>query len=146
LHSPDQVTRQSGGPWRQWLVGHVSSANKQTGAPDSPLSALDSLIPPHRSGGWPIKDTTTIGQRRTRQSGVGTGQFGVPAKVVVFPRIEIFFTRKGATTRGSFGPIKEPSRRPFGVHKCSQQIYTSSDHILSLPLLFISLVCVEAQL
>jgi hypothetical protein len=63
-----------------------------------------------------------------------------------FPGLGSSFARKGAADRGSFGAIKGSPRHPFGVHKGSQQVHTSSDHILSLPLLCISLVCVEAQL
>jgi hypothetical protein len=61
----------------------------------------------------------------------------------VFPGIEIFFSRKAVTTRGSLGAIKGTPRRPFGVEKSNKQVHTSSDHILSLPLLCISLVCLD---
>jgi hypothetical protein len=45
---------------------------------------------------------------------IGDGsQSSAPTEVAVFPRIEIFFTRKGVMTRGSFGAIKVPPRRPF---------------------------------
>jgi hypothetical protein len=94
---------------------------------------------PHRSGRWSIKDRAIVRWRRT-------GLSGAPVEVTVFPRIEIFFTRKGVTARGSFGAIKGPPRRPFGEHKYNQQVHTSTDHILSLPLMCTSLVCVEAQL
>jgi hypothetical protein len=51
--------------------------------------------------------------------------------------------KEGATVRGCLEAIKGTHRHPFGVHKFSKQVYTSSDHIRSLPLLCISLVCVE---
>jgi hypothetical protein len=41
---------------------------------------------------------------------------------------------------------KRDPRRPFGEHKCSKQVRTSSDQIFSLPLLCIYLVCVEVNL
>jgi hypothetical protein len=83
---------------------------------------------------------------RFRKANGDCSQSGAPAKLEVFPMIGIFFTRKGATARGSLGAIKGHPRCPFEVDKHSQQVHTSSDHILSLPLLCISLVCVEAQL
>jgi hypothetical protein len=45
------------------------------------------------------------------------------------------------------GPLglKGTPRRLKQVHKCSQQVYTYFVSILSLPLLYISLVCVEAK-
>jgi hypothetical protein len=49
-------------------------------------------------------------------------------------------------TRGSFEAIKGPPRHPFEEVMCNKQVYTSSDHILSLPLLCISLFYAEAQL
>jgi hypothetical protein len=122
-----------------------SSANGKIGAPDSPVPAPDSPVP-HRSGRWPITDSVIVGRRRTGQSGGSTGPSGGPVEVIVFSRIEIFFARKGATARGSFGAIKGPPRRPFGEYKCSKQVHTSSDQILSLLVLCISLVCVEAKL
>jgi hypothetical protein len=45
-----------------------------------------------------------------------------------------------------FGAIKGTRRRLKQQHKCSQQLYTSFGSILSLPLVYISLVCVEAKL
>jgi hypothetical protein len=45
-----------------------------------------------------------------------------------------------------FGAIKGTPRRLKQVHKCSQQLYTSFGSILSLPLVYISLVCVQAKL
>jgi hypothetical protein len=45
-----------------------------------------------------------------------------------------------------FGAIKGTPRRLKQVHKCSQQVHTSFGSIISLPLLCISLVCVEAKL
>jgi hypothetical protein len=45
-----------------------------------------------------------------------------------------------------FGAIKGTPRRLKQVHKCSQQLYTSFGSILSLPLMYISLVCVEEKL
>jgi hypothetical protein len=44
------------------------------------------------------------------------------------------------------GSIKGTPRRLQQGHKCSQQLYTSFGSILSLPLVYISLVCVEAKL
>jgi hypothetical protein len=41
---------------------------------------------------------------------------------------------------------KRYPRRPFGEHKCSKQVHASSDQFFSLPLLCISLVCVEVKL
>jgi hypothetical protein len=52
------------------------------------------------------------------------GQSGAPVEMAVFPRIEIFFTRKGAIARCSFGAIKGPPRCPFGRHTSSQQVHT----------------------
>jgi hypothetical protein len=45
-----------------------------------------------------------------------------------------------------FGAIKGTPRRLKQHNKCSQQVHTSFGSILSLPLLCISLVCVEAKL
>jgi hypothetical protein len=45
-----------------------------------------------------------------------------------------------------FGAIKGTPRRLKQEHKSSQQVHTSFGSILSLPLLCISLVCVEAKL
>jgi hypothetical protein len=44
------------------------------------------------------------------------------------------------------GCIKGTPRRLQQGHKCSQQLYTSFGPILSLPLVYISLVFVEAKL
>jgi hypothetical protein len=44
------------------------------------------------------------------------------------------------------GSIKGTPRRLQQVHKCSQQLYTSLGSILSLTLVYISLVCVKAKL
>jgi hypothetical protein len=44
------------------------------------------------------------------------------------------------------GSIKGIPRRLQQLQKCSQQLYTSFGSILSLPLVYISLVCVEAKL
>jgi hypothetical protein len=43
------------------------------------------------------------------------------------------------------GAIKGTPMRLKQAHKCSQQVYTSFGSSLSLPLLYISLVCVEAK-
>jgi hypothetical protein len=43
------------------------------------------------------------------------------------------------------GPIKGTSRRLKQAHKRSQQYYTSLGSILTLPLVWISLVCVEGK-
>jgi hypothetical protein len=56
------------------------------------------------------------------------------------------FLKEGTMTPRPLRAIKGTSRRPFGQHKCNKQVHTSSDHILSLPLLCISVVCVESQL
>ena len=45
-----------------------------------------------------------------------------------------------------FEAIKGTSRCLQQRYKCSQQLYTSFGSILSLPLVYISLVCVEAKL
>jgi hypothetical protein len=68
----------SGGPRKQWLVGHARCANGQTRAPDSPVSAPDSLVP-HRSVRWPIKNMVSIRWRRT-------GQSEAPVEVAVLPQ------------------------------------------------------------
>jgi hypothetical protein len=44
------------------------------------------------------------------------------------------------------GSIKGTPRRLQQLNKCNQQLYTSLGSILSLPLVYISLVCVEAKL
>jgi hypothetical protein len=63
--------------------------NWQTGAPDNAVCT-------EAEGGRPIENTTnttTVGPRRTGQSCALT-------EVEGFSRIDVFFTRKGATTRG----------------------------------------------
>jgi hypothetical protein len=50
------------------------------------------------------------------------------------------------TATWPLGSIKGTPRRLQQLHKCSQQLYTSLGSILSLPLVYISLVCVEAKL
>jgi hypothetical protein len=56
------------------------------------------------------------------------------------------FPNKAPTTPRPFGTIKGTPRRLQQVHKSIQQVHTSFGSILSLPLLCISLVCVEAKL
>jgi hypothetical protein len=56
------------------------------------------------------------------------------------------FPNKAPTAPRPFGAIKGTPRRLKQVHKCSQQVHTSFGSILSLPLLCISLICVEAKL
>jgi hypothetical protein len=70
----------------------------------------------------------------TRQSGATATREGwkLPNEAPMAPR--------------PFGDIKGTPRRLKQVHKCSQQVHTSFGSILSLPLVCISLVCVEAKL
>jgi hypothetical protein len=70
----------------------------------------------------------------TRQSGAPATREGweLPNKAPTAPR--------------PFGAIKGTPRRLKQVHKSNQQVHTSFGSILSLPLLCISLVCVEAKL
>jgi hypothetical protein len=82
-------------------------------------------------------------RRIRRPLGLGAPDSHVPSqKLKVFPGLMSFSQGKGQR----LGAIKGPPRRPFGVYKCNKQVHTSSDHIFSLPLLCISIVCVEAQL
>jgi hypothetical protein len=46
-----------------------------------------------------------------------------PTTEVVFPGIEIFFARKEAMARVSFGAIKGPLWRPFGVEVHQTSLY-----------------------
>jgi hypothetical protein len=70
-----------------------------------------------------------------------TGQFGAPAT-----REGWELPNEAPTTPKPFGAIKGTPRRLKQVHKSSQQVHTSFGSILSLPLLCISLACVEAKL
>jgi hypothetical protein len=70
-----------------------------------------------------------------------TGQSGAPAT-----REGWELPNEAPMAPRPFGAIKETPRRLKQVHKCSQQVHTSFRSILSLPLLCISLVCVEAKL
>jgi hypothetical protein len=56
------------------------------------------------------------------------------------------FQMKFQRLLGPLGLRKGPPRRLKQVHKCSQQVHTLFGSILSLPLLCISLVCVEAKI
>jgi hypothetical protein len=56
------------------------------------------------------------------------------------------FPNEAPTAPRPFGTIKGTPRRLQQVHKSIQQVHTSFGSILSLPLLCISLVCVEAKL
>jgi hypothetical protein len=70
-----------------------------------------------------------------------TGQFGAPAT-----REGWELPNEAPTAPRPFGAIKGTPGRLKQEHKCSQQVHTSFGSILSLPLLCISLVCVEAKL
>jgi hypothetical protein len=70
-----------------------------------------------------------------------TEQFGAPAT-----REGWELPNEAPTAPRPFGAIKGTPRRLKQVQKCSQQVHTSFGSILSLPLLCISLVCVEAKL
>jgi hypothetical protein len=70
-----------------------------------------------------------------------TGQFGAPAT-----REGWELQNEAPTAPRPFGAIKGTPGRLKQEHKCSQQVHTSFGSILSLPLLCISLVCVEAKL
>jgi hypothetical protein len=70
-----------------------------------------------------------------------TGQSAAPAT-----REGWELPNEAPTTPRPFGAIKGTPRRLKQAHKCSQQVHTSFGSILSLPLLCISLVCVEAKL
>ena len=70
-----------------------------------------------------------------------TGQSGAPAT-----REGWELPNEALTAPRPFGAIKGTPRRLKQVHKSSQQVHTSFGSILSLPLLCISLVCVEAKL
>jgi hypothetical protein len=70
-----------------------------------------------------------------------TGQSGAPAN-----REGWELPNEAPTAPRPFGTIKGTPRRLQQVRKCSQQVHTSFGSILSLPLLCISLVCVEAKL
>jgi hypothetical protein len=70
-----------------------------------------------------------------------TGQSGAPAT-----REGWELPNEAPTALRPFRAIKGTPRRLKHVHKCSQQVHTSFGSILSLPLLCISLVCVEAKL
>jgi hypothetical protein len=69
------------------------------------------------------------------------GQSGAPAT-----REGWELPNEAPTAPRPFGVIKGTPRRLKHVHKGSQQVHTSFGSILSLPLLCISLVCVEAKL
>jgi hypothetical protein len=70
-----------------------------------------------------------------------TGQSGAPAT-----REGWELPNEAPTAPRPFGAIKGTPRRLKQVHKSSQQVHTSFGSILSLLLLCISLVCVEAKL
>jgi hypothetical protein len=70
-----------------------------------------------------------------------TGQSGAPAT-----REGWELPNEAPTAPRPFGAIKGTPRRLKQVHKSSQQVHTSFGSILSLPLLCISLVCVDAKL
>jgi hypothetical protein len=70
-----------------------------------------------------------------------TGQSGAPAT-----REGWELPNEAPMAPRPFGAIKGTPRRLKQVRKSSQQVHTSFGSILSLPLLCISLVCVEAKL
>jgi hypothetical protein len=70
-----------------------------------------------------------------------TGQSGAPAT-----REDWELPNEAPTAPRPFGAIKGTPRRLKQAHKCSQQVHAPFGSILSLPLLCISLVCVEAKL
>jgi hypothetical protein len=70
-----------------------------------------------------------------------TGQFGAPAT-----REGWELPNEAPTAPRPFGAIKGTPRRLKQVHKSIQLVHTSFGSIISLPLLCISLVCVEAKL
>jgi hypothetical protein len=70
-----------------------------------------------------------------------TGQSGAPATREGWER-----PNEAPTAPRPFGAIKGTPRHLKQVHKCSQQVHTSFGSILSLSLLCISLVFVEAKL
>jgi hypothetical protein len=70
-----------------------------------------------------------------------TGQSSAPATMEGWE-----FPNETPTPPRPFGAIKRTPRRLKQVHKSSQQVHTSFGSILSLPLLCISLVYVEAKL
>jgi hypothetical protein len=70
-----------------------------------------------------------------------TGQSGAPAT-----REGWELPNEAPTAPRPFEAIKGTPRRLKQVYKSSQQVHTSFGSILSLPLLCISLVCVEAKL
>jgi hypothetical protein len=69
------------------------------------------------------------------------GQSGAPAD-----REGWELPNEAPTAPRPFRTIKGTPRRLKQVYKSSQQVHTSFGSILSLPLLYISLVCVEAKL
>jgi hypothetical protein len=70
-----------------------------------------------------------------------TGQSGAPATMEGWE-----LPHEASTAPRPFGTIKGTPRRLQQVHKSSQQVHTSFGSIISLPLLCISLVCVEEKL
>jgi hypothetical protein len=70
-----------------------------------------------------------------------TGQSGAPAT-----REGWALPNEAPTAPRPFVAIKGTPRRLKQVYKCSQQVHTSFGSIISLPLLCISLVYVEAKL
>jgi hypothetical protein len=69
------------------------------------------------------------------------GQSGAPASMEDWE-----LPNDAPTAPRPFGAIKGTPRHLKQVHKSSQQVHTSFGSILSLPLLCISLVCVEVKL
>jgi hypothetical protein len=93
----------------------------------------------------------TVGfARKGRRSGTGQALFmsgGAPDCPVCHPTESKDCLPKGILTAPRpLGSIKGTPRRLQQWHKSSQQLYTSFGSILSLPLVYISLVCAHAKL
>jgi hypothetical protein len=119
-------------------------SQRSVGAPDCPVCTRQC---PVRQEVW----RATVGfTRKGRRSGTGQALFmsgGAPDCPVHHPTEGNKCLPNGMPTAPRpLGTLKGTPRRLQQWHKCSQQVHTSFGSILSLPLLFISLVCVEAKL
>jgi hypothetical protein len=115
----------------------TSACNDRMGSPDSPLCHWTVRCPPEKEMNR-SPALVTVAQE---------GVWCAPG-CSVHPRTEehLKFPKEVTTAPRPLGAINRTPRCPFGQHKCNRQVHTSSDHILSLPLLCISLVCVESRL
>jgi hypothetical protein len=120
------------GPTVSWRTGLSSVHRTVSGEPRGPLLQL-SVEPDMEGDRAPDKLQDLSG--------------GAPDCPVQHPTESKYCLPKGiSTTPRPLGSIKGTPRRLQQVYKSSQQLYTSFGSILSLPLMCISLVCVEAKL